>query len=246
MKILILILPVYLFSIELQNNYNISFGIFGTLGKAKTYINRDEKKYNIKVEAYAEGFAKFLSNYRKETYESKGIVKDNLLYPIEYKKIKSTYSYTKVKKYIFDHKNQKVILEKEDFYKDTNETVSSKEEYKYYAQNDILSLYFNIINLIKDDTKDYFVFQAVGAKEDNGRVEIIKPQNEDLKEIKSLMEIDTDNFLRVKINQDIFSSSEGEMIINIDKDNNCNKVILKDVLLFGDIIGNKINLFNKL
>ena len=65
--------------------------------------------------------------------------------------------------------------------------------------------------------------------------------NEDLEEIKSLMEIETDSFLRVKINQKIFSSSEGEMIINIDKNNNCNKVILKDVLLFGDITAEKIN-----
>ncbi len=240
-KILVIILPIYLFSVELQNNYEISFGIFGTLGKAKTYINRDEKRYNIIVEAYADGFAKYLSNYRKETYESKGIVKDNLLYPIEYKKIKSTYSYTKVKKYIFDHENQKVIIEKDDFYKDTNETISSKEEYKYYAQNDILSLYFNIINLIKDETKEHLIFNAIGAKEDNGRVDIIKPNSEDIEEIKNLMEIYTDNFLRVKINQKIFSSSDGEMIINIDKDNNCNKVILKDVLLFGDIIAEKIN-----
>ena len=240
-KILVIILPIYLFSVELQNNYEISFGIFGTLGKAKTYINRDEKNYNIIVEAYADGFAKYLSNYRKETYESKGIVKDNLLYPLEYKKIRSTYSYTKVKKYIFDHENQKVIIEKDDFYKDTNETISSKEEYKYYAQNDILSLYFNIINLIKDETKEHLTFNAIGAKKDNGRVDIIKPNSEELKEIKNLMEIYTDNFLRVKINQKIFSSSDGEMIINIDKDNNCNKVILKDVLLFGDITAEKIN-----
>ena len=240
-KILVIILPIYLFSVELQNNYEISFGIFGTLGKAKTYINRDEKRYNIIVEAYADGFAKYLSNYRKETYESKGIVKDNLLYPLEYKKIRSTYSYTKVKKYIFDHENQKVIIEKDDFYKDTNETISSKEEYKYYAQNDILSLYFNIINLIKDETKEHLIFNAIGAKEDNGRVDIIKPNSEDIEKIKNLMEIYTDNFLRVKINQKIFSSSDGEMIINIDKDNNCNKVILKDVLLFGDITAEKIN-----
>jgi hypothetical protein len=240
-KILIIILPIFLFSAELQNNYEISFGIFGTLGKAKTYINRDEKRYNILVEAYADGFAKYLSNYRKETYESKGIVKDNLLYPLEYKKIKSTYSYTKVKKYIFDHENQKVILEKEEFYKDTNETISSKEEYKYYAPNDILSLYFNIINLIKDETKEHLTFKAIGAKEDDGRIDIIKPNTEDIEEIKNLMEIYTDNFLRVRINQKIFSSSDGEMIINIDKDNNCNKVILKDVLLFGDITAEKIN-----
>ncbi|MEA3554826.1 MAG: DUF3108 domain-containing protein [Campylobacterota bacterium] len=239
--VLILTLPLFLFGVELQSDYDISFGIFGSLGKAKTYINRDNKKYNIKVEAYAQGFAKYLSNYRKETYESKGIVKDNLLYPLEYTKTKSTYSYTKIKKYTFDHKNKKVILEKNDFLKDTNTTTSSTEVYEFYAQNDILSLYFNIINLIKDEDKENLVFHAIGAKKNNGRVDIIKPNDEDLIDIKNLMEIDTDNFLRVRINQDIFSSSDGEMIINVDQNNICNKVILKDVLLFGDIIGKKIN-----
>ena len=211
------------------------------MGQAHTSLNKNTDHYEIKVEAFTQGFAKFLSNNRQEVYESKGKVIGDILYPLEFKKVKSTNRYHKTKKYIFDHKNKKVFLYKNDFNKDTNETSSSEEEFGYYAKNDILSLYFNLINIIKYEDKSHMVFYAVGAKENDGKVDIIKPDSDDLIQIKELMELDKDLFLQVRINQNIFSSSDGEMIINIGNDNICNKAILKDVLLFGDITAVKVD-----
>ena len=81
----------------------------------------------------------------------------------------------------------------------------------------------------------------MGAKEDDGRVDIEKPEGAELEKMKEFMKMDIDSFLKVSINQNIFSSEKGEMLINVDKNNICNKAVLKDVLLFGDIVATKVN-----
>ncbi len=231
----ILILPFYLFSGELEATYDISYGIFGTLGKAQTRIYRDDENYTITARAKTQGIAKFLSNNRQEIYTSRGRVVKGLLYPDEYKKVKSTNSYIKEKKYTFDHINKTVMLERTDFYKSGDKRETTKVKFSYYAPNDILSLYFNLNTLVKGENKKDLVFNAVGAKEDDGRVDIEKPEGVELEKMKEFMKMDIDSFLKVSINQNIFSSEKGEMLINVDKNNICNKAVLKDVLLFGDI-----------
>lgn len=240
---------------ELQNSYKVSFGLFGTVGYADTYLKKQSDKYQIKVKVKTKGMAKFISNNRREVYESFGEIKDGSLLPLEYKKTKTTNRYTKIKRYVFDHENKKVTLYKESVYYDvknellndeyvfnnTKKDEKTKEVYKFYAKNDILSLYFNLINEIKEAQKDNFTFKAVGAKENNGLIEIIKPKAGELASMKKFMNLEKDHFLKVIINQDIFTSSKGEMLINIDDKNICSKAILKDVLLFGDIIATKVN-----
>lgn len=238
---LILLFPFYLFSQNIEAGYNISYGIFGTLGNAYTKIQRDEKSYSITAKAETKGIARFLSNNRQEIYTSRGKILNGLLYPTEYKKIKSTNSYIKQKRYIFDHINKIVILERTDFYKDTKKTQSAKVKFPYYASNDILSLYFNLNDLTKSNGEKQMVFSAIGAKEEDGRIDIEKPQGSTLEDIKKFMNIDINRFLKVSINQNIFSSRNGEMIINIDENNICHKAVLKDVLLFGDIVATKID-----
>ncbi|MEA3354284.1 MAG: DUF3108 domain-containing protein [Campylobacterota bacterium] len=233
--ILILLLPYILYGLELNNSYKVTYGVVGKVGYAHTYIKKDENSYQIKVDVKTKGIAKFLSNNRKEFYESKGSIVGTDLLPQEYTKIKTTNSYKKIKKYTFNHDEKKVYLEKTAIYKNSNKTKKSKELYKLYAKNDILTLYFNMINLVKNEPKDYFAFKTIGSKENNGTVEIIKPSQDELKDIKKLIGIEDDYFLKVKVHQKIFSSSDGELIINIDDKNVCNKTILKDVILFGDI-----------
>lgn len=246
--IVFLLVPIISFSLELKNTYKVMFGMFGTVGLANTYLKKDSKDYKIIIDVKTQGIANFLSNNTKEIYESFGSVKDGLLLPLEYKKTKVTNSYKKIKRYTFDHENKKVILYKDyTYYQNLNNQIKgldiefvnknekSKEEFHFYAQNDILSLYFNLIDKIKLKNKNHFAFKAVGAKEKDGLIEVIKPVGKELELIKEFMNLKNDNFLKVKINQNIFTSSNGEMLINIDDKNICNKAILKDVLLFGDI-----------
>ncbi len=116
-----------IFGKTVQATYNISFGFFGKLGNATTILNKTDDSYYIRMEARTVGLAKALSGNRVELYESKGKVLNGILVPYEYKKTKSNNSYIKVKKFIFDHINKKVILEKNEYYKDGKKFTNSKE-----------------------------------------------------------------------------------------------------------------------
>ena len=51
-----------------------------------------------------------------------------------------------------------------------------------------------------------------------------------------------DELLLVTLNQKIFASKNGEFMINIDKNYVCDRLVLKDVLLYGDLYGEIKNL----
>lgn len=236
----ILLVPFYLYSAQLEAEYNISYGIFGVLGKANTRISKENGSYIITAQAFTEGMAKFLTNNRQEVYTSKGKVVGGVLLPFEYKKVRSTDSYIKEKKYTFDHENKTVTLKRVNYDKKNNKRSFSVEKFEYYAPNDILSLYFNLNSLVEGKNEKEFVFHAIGAKEDNGRVDVAQPAGEELEQMKKFMDLEKDRFLKVSINQKIFSSKNGEMYINLSRNNMCNKAVLKDVIMFGDIIADRI------
>jgi hypothetical protein len=140
--------------------------------------------------------------------------------------------------YLFDHtkKDVKKIKEK---YEDGRLVDKGEEPNKYYADNDILTLYFNI----SDDFKGMpagakKVYYAVGANPKDGRVDLIIPHGAKLSEIKEgLEEPKAASYVVVFINQKIFSSERGELWLAFDAKNDCVKATLKDVLFFGDVRG---------
>ena len=228
----------------LQSRYKITFGLFGTLGYATTTLNKIDETYYIRMEVKSVGLAKVLSGNRKEIYESRGKVVKGILVPELYKKTKSNNRYTKIKKFTFDHNNSQVLLEKNSYNVSTKKSENSKETYKFYAKNDILTLYFNILELIKTSDSTQMVFHAIGGKKENGRIDIQKLQGEQKEKIEKLLGVDSESILKVTINQKIFSSKNGELFISISTDNLCSHALLKDVILFGDIKGSKIPLKN--
>jgi hypothetical protein len=78
---------------------------------------------------------------------------------------------------------------------------------------------------------------VASSKNENKEVEIAIPKGKKLARAKKLLKTNIDNILLVNINQKIFSSSKGELIIVLAKDGLCQKATLKDVSFFGDIRG---------
>jgi hypothetical protein len=228
-----------LFANKLETTYDVYFGIL-PLGYAHTFLESEQDNYYIRMEVYTTGIAKVLSNNRTEIYESRGKVVNDLLVPDIFIKKRITNSYTKVKKYTFDHKN-KVVWKESSKQKTGGKAEYHKEKFQYYAVNDILSLYFNIIKVVKRSQKDYFVFYAVGGKtDDNGRIDINRLSKEEFKLLKDVLDVNDKNdmILKVIINQDIFSSENGVLLLKIDMNRDiCIKAVLENVLLFGDIVG---------
>lgn len=209
-------------NIVLKKSYDVSYGIFSKLGISDAYFsaNYETNTYEARITANANGFAKVLSKNRSEIYVSKGEIKDGKFLPKIFYKQSSNNSKDREKEYFFDHINKKVELVKTT--RDKKGTRTSKEILEYYAKDDILSLFFNL----KDSLKDLEIgvekdFIAVGNDKNNG--------------IISLKKLDKDS-LKVYLNQKIFSSKRGELDIVLDEDGLSKTAILKDVLLFGDIV----------
>lgn len=217
----------------LTATYEVSYGIFQTMGIADArFETREDDTYSIRIEARTTGIAKLLTNNRVEVYESHGRIIQGQLVPQKYIKIRRTDSKKSTKIYTFDHL-RKVVY---------RENISSDEwdkvEHDYYASEDILSLFFNFKNHLKN--RQDRAFYAIGGNSKDGRIDVIFPNRDELNEMKEKLEITHGEFLMVVLNDKIFSSAKGELLINLDKEGLCEKAILEDVLLFGDIVGKRI------
>lgn len=253
--LLTLFLPLYAQSIKA--GYDVSFGVIGEIGKAEiTYIhNKDD--YTIIVEAWTIGMASVLSQNRKETYASQGKVIDGVLHPDVFVKYKSTDRYTKSSLFTFDHQSQKVHLYRDketsvsstrfdvntmnNIKVDTDEFEHTDENFRFYTDNDLLSLFFNtqkIFPTLKDgESKE---LSAIGSKTPNCAIDIEVPTLTKRHELEEAMSCDEGSFLTVILHQEIFQSEKGELHINFDEDGFAENVLLKDVILFGDIRGKRV------
>ena len=217
----------------LTATYEVSFGIFQTMGIANARMEiKDDQTYTIHIDAKTTGIAKVLSGNRIEIYDSRGTVKNGKLIPDTYSKVRQSNSKKVTKIYTFDHTNKVV-------WKETIEGKErNKEVYDFYAPEDILTLFFNI-GLYTQSRQDQ-VLHAIGGSGKDGRIDVVFPNQKALKEMKKEMETDDGDFMKVVLNDRIFSSANGELLINLSRDGLCNKAVLEDVLLFGDIVGVRV------
>jgi len=58
--------------------------------------------------------------------------------------------------------------------------------------------------------------------------------------MKRKLETTKGDFLKVILNDRIFASAQGELLINLGRDGLCDKAILEDVLFFGDVVGKRV------
>lgn len=251
--VLILFINSFLFSSTkiINAKYEITYGSFLPLGIATTSVKLNKKTYEIQMKAYATGLAKLLSNNRVEIYKSYGVIKNNKLIPQKFIKIKNdnlkkrkrVFSFDEEKKQILvkEEKEERIVKFDENFNKNYKLKKSKKiKKLDYYASQDILSLFFNLKNSLVNYEKDKnYTKKAVGANKTKGIIDIFLPKNK-------IEELNTknSNHLIAYINQQIFSSQRSELLISLNKEGFCNKAILKDVLFFGDIVGEMIE-FNK-
>jgi hypothetical protein len=217
----------------LSATYEVSYGIFKRLGTAEArFETKEDQTYSIKIEARTEGLAKVLTNNRIETYESYGSIVNGHLVPQKYIKIRQTDAKKKIKIYTFDHPNKTVWRESID----SDEWDKVKND--FYAPEDILSLFFNVRNHMQN--QEDRPFYVVGANRKDGRIDVNFPKKDSLSEIKKKLDTDKGSFLKVILNDRIFSSANGELLINLGNDGLCDKAILEDVLFFGDVIGLRV------
>lgn len=231
--LVLFLLSGVIYAKTIHASYDVSFGVFEKLGIADmSYEINDDQTYAIRIEARSEGIAKTLSNNRKEVYESYGKVVGGRLIPQKYIKTRQNDSRKVVKIYTFDHA-KKVV------YKENVQSIDwVKEENPYYAADDLLTLFFNLQKeKVMDQNRTYY---AIGGDKKDGRIDVVAPQGKFLEMMKNKLGITEGKFLKVIINDPIFSSAKGELLIHLTADEVCSKAILEDVLFFGDIVGIRV------
>ncbi len=236
MRIVLVLLGfcVLLLAKEIEAEYKVSYGIFGSVGKSWAKMEANESNYTIEVVGKATGLAKILSNSRVERYTSQGFVKNGLFHPLLFIKIRQN-SYKKdVKKFIFDYKKRRITIERH-IYKNGKPIQHSFDRVPFFADEDILTLYFNIRHYLKPQ-KYFYTFKAVGGDRHTGRIDVIVEHGKRLRELQKLLGVHG-LYLSVILHQKIFASKQGELHITIDKDGVAKKALLKDVIAFGDIVG---------
>jgi len=157
---------IFLFCLSMQAEiveakYSVGYGLFGKVGNSTAFFEKSDHAYRIHIVAKATGFAKVLSGGRVEIYESRGKVIDGMLVPLVYKKEKITSSRYESKVYRFDHEKRKIYL-RTIYIKNGKTDKDVKEVLKYYAKEDILSLYFNLKKYFEKEKKEHYTFFAVG------------------------------------------------------------------------------------
>lgn len=245
--LLFLFLTISLQAKTISVLYDVTFGLFGEVGKARGGYKNDGKTYSIEMNATSSGFARFISNNRKESHRSYGVVVDGVLKPHTYIQEITTNSFHTINTFSIDHKQKRVtknIIKKswnlnKEILEDKNET----RDEKYFADNDLLTLFFNLkseldrMNIQK--TKRGTLY-AVGANKDNGAVDIVLPIEQELVSSKELLDTDSDNIVKAILNKKIFGSKRGELFILLDSDYLAKRAVLKDVVFFGDVRGEMI------
>ena len=220
--------------------YRVSFGVIGQIAKAKAHLERNGERYRIEVEGEATGFAKSLSRNRREKQISEGHIVDGLLVPDRYSVVRSYGNKVIKKEYIIDH-NQKSVEQFNEKRESGKLVWKDRKKLNYYSDNDLLTLYFNISTLIpRKDKGGLYRFKAVGAEKQQGRVEVIVPSAEERAAYEKDLGKGEYWYLTAIIHQKIFASSKGELTLSIGKDGVTEKALLKDVVMFGDILAERI------
>ena len=235
-------------------HYDIDFSVAGTIAKATIQRVEENGNYVITLQAHTIGVASKLTKNRRESYISQGSIVGSELITDVLVVIRATNDKEKYIVYKFDHKNKAVQ-------KDTSETKqvvtkrmdvinmcmveTVKEEFSYdseqndyYAENDIVSLFFNSRYYLSSmNAGEMKKLRAVGIKTDEGELLISTPLREVNIGNNGQKKLPQHELFNVAINKDYFTSGKGELNVRLDPDGFPAKVTMNDVALFGDIVG---------
>ena len=212
-KLIFLIIAVLAYSFSMKAEYEARFGWFGVVAKATGYFEKNQSSYFIKTFSKTTKFIDF-----KNYHISKGKIVNGILVPLTYKNIiiRGNKKFDLI--YTFDYLHKKIYKTK---YK--NNKFIYKRTLEYFANNDILTLYFNLPIIMKK-TKE--TFKAIGGDRHTGRIDI-----EILKKGKITK-------IKANLYNKIFAGDKGILYLDINTSNWVTlKGKVKNVLKIGDLKG---------
>ena len=215
-----------------QLNYVGTFGIFGTVGGIKNTLTQNKKTYKIETTVIVKGLAKVLMRNPTEHYVSKGHMENGLMVSDSYKMISSKKDKKVSKEYHINHKD-KYVTKRYRKWRKGKLVEDRTEKLKFYAKDDLLTLYFNLGAAVKKKGKKY-LFHAVGLEKQDGRVEITVPSDEELAPYVKDLGLGVMLYAKALIHQKNFRKKKGDILLAVAKDGFIHKSVIKDILFYGD------------
>ena len=222
---------------NIEADYSVEFGIVGEVGKVHTRLSADQRYYVLDANVSTVGIARSVTDNLKERHISKGHISKGFFVTDMYQMIKSFGYYTSTTIYRVNHKKKRVTRQYKKWKYDRlirDETVTLD----YYGKDDMMTLFLNLPKHIKEKyiAKKY-QFKAIGADRKNGRVDIMIPSDNALKEINSLLGKgkEGDWYSTVIMHRKLYHSKQGELDVKIGKEGLVDKAVLKDLYFFGDV-----------
>ncbi len=233
---------------RLDVNYTISYGIFDGIAESSLHFERRGGRYRIRATAGLKGFAAMMAHHHREIHTSKGIVTPaGKLRPLSYTNIRLLDGFRRERRYRFDYPHRCIWLTQTiernvttrrfdaatfTWRRDVNKSRhTGYYRLNYFAQNDLLTLYFNARELLRRSDGALHVLAAVGSRDGKIRLQSLRKGASGTK----LLDAKLRYFARVFIEQDIFRSAHGELYIGLDDALLVDEAVLKDVFLFGDL-----------
>jgi hypothetical protein len=215
-----------------QLNYTATFGIFGKVGTIENTLTQNQKTYKIETTVIVEGLAKVLMRNPTERYISKGHMENGLMVSDSYQMISSKEDKKVSKEYQIDHKN-KYVTKRYRKWREGKLIEDKTEKLKFYAKDDLLTLYFNLGKSVKEKGKTY-LFKAVGLEKQDGKVQITVPSDEQVSEYKKDLGQGLSLYTKALIYQKNFRKKKGDILLGVAKDGFIYKSVIKDILFYGD------------
>ncbi len=215
-----------------QLDYTATFGIFGTVGTIKNKLTQNRKTYQIETTVIVEGLAKVLMRSPTEHYVSKGHMENGLMVSDSYQMISTKRDKKVSKEYHINHKN-KYVTKRYRKWRNGKLITDRTEKLKFYAKNDLLTLYFNLGNAVKKKGKKY-IFKAVGLEKQNGEVQITAPSDADAAPYIKDLGQGAKLYAKALIHQKNFRKKKGDILLAVAKDGFISKSVIKDILFYGD------------
>jgi hypothetical protein len=225
-------------------NYSVEFGIIGEVGKVHTEYLDNGKQYKIDTHLSAVGIlAKSITHDLKERHICKGYLsKKGLRIVTSYQMIKSYGEYKSMTLYTVNHKTKKVNKTFRKWIKQKAKPDKKIADYsydlKYYARDDMVTLFLNLGKHIKNKSKpQHYIFKAVGADKKNGRVDIHIPSTKEAKAMESLLGKAKEGewLMNLVMHRQLYNSKQGELMVHMGRDSIIQKAVLKDLIFFGDV-----------
>jgi hypothetical protein len=239
MKKILLVWSLLFISVQAKQVYEIKASWIGKVGEATFSSRSSSKKYTIDGYIKATGIAKSMSGGLKEHHHSSGSVRNGQYYADIYTIDKTSKGKRYYKKYIFDYRHKKITkISKK--WKGKKLLYDKKQVLNYFAHNDALTLYHNIIHFKKSNSAGSYTIRAAGAEYEGGKLTFFLPKGKQKDRTLNALELTRGDILRLYLSKGFFAGKKGSLVFGIDKDGVTQKATLNNVKLLGTLTAYKV------